>query len=214
MDRDADLDEDDRRFEELVDWAEGRLDEERHAAVAERVAAAGPQTRRSVAWLERFHALASSTVLAAPPAAVAEELARRFQERTADRDRRLVRALLTWDSDRDRELAGARGAPAAASRRTRHLVYDADGIDVALDLYPLDGVRFRVDGQVLPPPGLVNPISTVRVVFERRSVAEAALDGVGGFVLPRIEGGHYDMVLVGGSLRIELEVDLDPGPAR
>lgn len=203
----------DRRFAELVDRVEGRLDAAQDAAVAERIACGGPELRAALAWLERFAELAPSVVLVAPPASVAAELESRFREQVADRDRTLVRALLTWDSDRDRELAGARAAMAPA-RRARHLVYDADGIDVVLDLFPLDGNRFRVDGQVLPPPGLINPITSVRVVFERRSVAEAGVDDVGGFVLNGLGAGVYDMVLLGGSLRIELEIALGPGPGR
>jgi len=45
-------------------------------------------------------------------------------------------------------------------------------------------------------------------------VARAALDNHGTFVLDRVEQGSYAMLLIGGSLRIDLDIDLELEPPR
>lgn len=159
-------------------------------------------------WERAFRALAARTPLPAPPPGVADELERLFRQRVAEADLRTVRALLTWDSAADAELAGARAVAAALPRATRHLVYDADGIDLTFDLHGRPDGTLRVAGQVLPPPGVVQPVSTLRLVRERRAVAEAPIDDLGEFALPRVVPGRYAAVLIGGSLRIDLAIDL------
>jgi len=120
-------------------------------------------------------------------------------------------ALLVWDSYRETSLTGARAAGLLA-RGHRHLVYEADGIDITFDLHRRGEREVRVEGQVLPPPDVVAPIAEIRLIRDRRGVARALLDDLGTFVLDRVEQGAYAMLLLGGSLRIDLEITLELEP--
>ncbi|WP_219416277.1 hypothetical protein [Pseudonocardia nigra] len=203
-------------FATLADWVEGRLGPAEAAAVSARYEQAGPDARAAVSWLRWFGRLAEETVLAEPPPAVRQLLERRLPPpedgpRAGDEQ---VAAVLLWDSRRDAALAGTR-APAGrvgGAAEMRHLLFQAAGIDIALDLHPIDQRTLRLEGQILPPPAVVSPITAVQLLRGRRAVADALLDDLGMFCLERIEAGSYQLMLLGGSLQIAVDVVLELEP--
>lgn len=200
-------------FATLADWVDGRLAAPQAAAVAARVAAAGSATRAAVDWLRAFRELTARPVLVAPPEEVRERIVGLFVPRLPPAvDVEVVRAVLRWDSSREPGLAGARAGGGVASSGVRSLLFDAAGIDVTLDLYPVGDDRWRVEGQVLPPADVIAPVSAVQLVRGRRGVADAVLDDLGAFVLEGIDPDRYELLLLGRSLQIEVPVDLQADP--
>ena len=54
-------------FTELVDWVDGRLDQQQAADVESRVATGGEETSATVDWIREFKAAAELMPLVAPP---------------------------------------------------------------------------------------------------------------------------------------------------
>jgi hypothetical protein len=130
----------------------------------------------------------------------------------------LVVGRLVWDSRRAPAPGGTRtvdgaavAGPVTGEGDERHLQFQAGGIDVVLDLYPC-GEGIRVEGQVLPPADVIRPVFAVEVRRGTSCVATAELDDLGEFTLDEVEPGPCRLTLVGGRLRVYLEIDLDLAP--
>ena len=219
----------------VLDWLEGRLDDQRAARVAALVASAGERSATQVAWARRFLAARRAVLDDVPPPELRGSLVAAFgqvaggrQGDLRDRLARLVeraRAALIFDSASPGGLAlsGLRspGTPTVGGA-TRHLLYRAEGIDVAIDVVP-DGTLLQLHGQVLPaddaPAGAIDPEGgpdqldprQVVLVDDEGEVAAARTDELGEFDLGRVAAGRYELA-VAGEPGLVLTLDLRPPP--
>jgi hypothetical protein len=191
-------------FEEVVDWVEGRLGLER-AEEAARAVAGNPELAAAAAWVRTFHATAADSPLLTPPPRVREELRRRLAlYRPPPNPLEPVRALLAFDSATS-GLAGVRGPGAADGRQ---LVFQAPGLDVALDVYDVDEGRRRLAGQLLPEQQDADADGTVRLLQPGSVAAAARAQRDGSFELPVVAAGAYLLDVRWGGSPVTAEVDM------
>lgn len=133
-------------FTELVDWVDGRLDDERAAEVASRVAEDGtPETAAALEWIREFKAAAALMPLVAPPEHVRSSVRAAFRRLRAPWAGSADDLHLDFDS-RFAPLAGVRSAGGPSD--LFHLDYSSVGIAVSLDISPLAGNELLVSGTV------------------------------------------------------------------
>jgi hypothetical protein len=192
-------------FERLADWVEGRLSEEEARAVEARVAAADEATRAEVAWLRTFARVSEETVLEVPPAAVREELARRFEAYAEGRRspgllQRLV-ASLAFDSG-VQPAFGVRSA-AASGAAQRQLIFTTDAAEIALNVRPRprDG-SLDLDGQVFPAEDEDPASFSIQLLSGTDEIGMTGTDELGEFGFETVPPGTYQLLV--GSERVEI----------
>ena len=180
-------------FGELVDWLEGRLDAEAASRVAERVAAAGPETAQAVVWLRWMLAEVASP-LEPPPPALNERLRHLFRAhqlvRQAAAEDELGTMELIFDSRRDPALAGVRGegdsdaATESDDLRAVQLVFRhlSRGLDLVLDA-SVDEEAVRIDGQLLAADARQVIWTVVALQGAGTASDTATTDALGAFAL-------------------------------
>ena len=88
-------------FNQLVDWIDGRLDEQEAAMMAAQVAVADQETQAMVEWLQSFKQTSQNITLL-PPMEMRPTLVARFEEWAAERREpsllQQIVAALTFDS--------------------------------------------------------------------------------------------------------------------
>jgi hypothetical protein len=184
-------------FELLLDWVEGRLQEEESRTVEEQLAVADESTLAEVEWLRAFVRTSEDTVLDAPPPEVREILTNRFrayaEERLEPGFFRRILATLTFDSDAGMALAGVRSAGVEDSRQ---LVYSVEVAEIALNIQkrPGDG-KLDLYGQVLPTVEESPEAFSVQLLRDAQEVGLTAADDLGEFAFEDIPPGVYDIVL-------------------
>ncbi len=137
-------------FTALVDWLEGRLAPDEHAAVAQAVASGDQHTRDAVAWIESFHEAAAGVPLVDPPAVVRQNLRGHFEawyeaKRIISQTPIELTADLVFDSRYDL-VVGVRGV---SDHSSVHLAYGCAVADVVLDVTFGLPDQVNIDGQVM-----------------------------------------------------------------
>jgi hypothetical protein len=192
-------------FEILVDYAEGRLSEAEHAAVAAQLQA-DPTAAAQAAHLQHTIALMRTDASEDAPAHVVNRASRLLRQRklsvasqpqpgTVERPSVLHRILaaLTFDS----AVTPAFGLRSGASQQ-RQVLFSAEGSD--LDIRIADsGAGFAVSGQVLGPEAQ----GAVTLANESVSV-RAVLNDLGEFALTIVPAGRYTLTLHYGNTEIEV----------
>lgn len=200
-------------FERLADWAEGRLAEEEARAVEERVALSGEETRAEAEWLRAFARVGREVVFEEPPAAVREELIRRFDAFSEGRREpnlvlRLV-ATLSFDGGLQPAL-GFRSAGSGEGQR--QLVYSTDAADIALSVRPRPrNGHLDLDGQVFPSGDADPATFSVQLLSGTTEVGMTTADELGEFTFEAVPAGAYQVLVSGERVEILISpVELRP----
>jgi len=201
-------------FENLIDFADGRLSTEETASIEQHLAGDCGACSDALAWYAGFAAAAQSDASVEPPAWLTRRAVGLFadaKEAAARRGLRglvaRLRAALVFDS-----LAGALAGDALPARETvggsRQLLYNALPYDV--DLLIASGEapsRLVVTGQVLTPDGEeLESVRGLTVTIERggETFASAETSELGEFTLAGIAPGVYDLRLASDEREILL----------
>ena len=192
-------------FQELIDWAEGRLSGSAAERVTANLAESDLGTRRTKEWIQAFLDASRQTVLEASPQAVRAEVRARFlQAALIQRQRpewRLVVARPLFDSAARVATAGVRSG--GLVHQPRHLVYTTDVADVTVDVHrrPNDS-HVDVLGQLFPNDS--RPAQSFRVELSRGDTTLGAIDAdeLGEFSFANVHPGDYHMILSTGKLGI------------
>lgn len=194
-------------FERLLEWLEGRLSSAESQAIADQVAVADATVQADVAWLQAFLALGDTLVWAAPPPTVHAALLQHFLEQHKPVStvpapaepapltlwQRLV-AAVTFDSQLQGGLAGARGAEQA---RTRQLIYSSAIADIALNLSQNADTTLTILGQILPMGALAPESCAVQVLQDERALDLVMADDLGEFAFTGLPVGVYQIAVTG-----------------
>jgi len=193
-------------FETVLDWVEGRLDEQAGEQVRLAVAA-DPELAALAQWIRTFQRAAAPLRLEAPPPAVRESLIQRFAARNPPPPSPVqrVRAVITFDSALSAPVLGIR---AGAPRGTRHLVLESDQADVALDLYP-EGQAVRVEGQLLPRADAASGAGVVELRRGEDLLAVVQADETGVFALPPVPRGEARLTAVLQTVHLSADLTID-----
>jgi hypothetical protein len=195
------------RFEQLVDWTEGRLSAKEAEAITVQLETADETTRATVAWLQMFDQIAQDLRLVSLPTELRQQLADQFEtharhSHTPEILQRLV-ATLTFDSDAQPAVAGIRSA--TTSGRDDQLIYSTSIADVALNIQPgTQDKQIDLSGQVFPVDDAVDDRFVVQLLQETAEVDITITDDLGEFVFKALEPDVYDIVL--SSDRIEIVI--------
>lgn len=186
-------------FEHLLDWMEGRLSEAETVATARRVAQAGPETQKTVAWLRQFLQTSRKITAAPLPSPVRQNLRRRFAQYAAERRpptlwQRLT-AALTFDSRQQMSLAGARQV--SWQTAPRQLIYSSEAAEIALSIQPgmAEGL-WTVGGQIFPTGGEIDPaVFAAQLLRGGLEFDLTTADNLGEFSFTAVPAATYDLIL-------------------
>ncbi|MBK9943768.1 MAG: hypothetical protein U0Z44_19905 [Kouleothrix sp.] len=193
------------RFEQLLDWLEGRLPDDQARAVADQVAQAGQAASADLAWLQRFRELSATLVIEQPPPETRALLVERFRayaqsRRPASLLQRLI-ATLTFDSGLQPNTLGVRSA--GTPEPQRQLIYSTDIADVALNIQPRRyGQLLDLTCQIFAKEALEPEQFVPQLVRGQLAVASASIDDLGEFVFEGIAAGEYELHLRSDALDI------------
>ena len=201
-------------FEMLLDWLEGRLDQDTAGRVAAYVDQADEDTRRTVDWLRGFLATARELPLHEPPPIVRQSLAQYFARWSRaraelDQPARDVHARLLFDSRHDLPLAGVRAG--TSDDDAVHLVYTAEEGDLLIDVYRQGAGAVRLDGQMLLAQPAGAPVFEASVTGPGFSVRTRDGDDLGRFSLPAVPAQRGQLRATNGLITIVVDLDLEPG---
>jgi hypothetical protein len=204
-------------FATLLDWVEGRLDDDAAARVAAQLADADERTRRTADWLRGFVATARSMPLHEPPPIVRQSLSQHFARWRRARAElesqpREVPVRLLFDSRQDLAPAGVRAG--ADNDDAIHLAYSADDGDLLLDIYDLGNGQVRIDGQALPADPQGAPVFEARLTGAGVEVRTRDGDELGRFSLPAAPQARCRLAASNGVLTFVADVDTGPGGER
>lgn len=195
-------------FAELIDWVEGRLDDDAAEEIADYVAKDDETTRADVAWIRAFLAASESMTLERPPARVREVLRRRFESYAETRQspgffRRII-ATLTFDSGRRPAVAGIRSA--ATEGMQRQFIFTTDIAEVALNVQPrMDDDRIDIVGQVFASDEVALEELSIQLLQEQTGVGLTSADELGEFTLNAVPTGDYKLIVSAEQFEIVLQ---------
>lgn len=183
-------------FEQLVDFAEGRLSRENRMLVQSHVSTC-TECNEEVAWLEHTITLMHEDGSEDAPSAAIARAVHMFRPRVAADSPGIVRRLiaaLRFDSAQQSLVAGVRGLQAPA----RQLLYSAEDLDLDVRLTPA-GNLWIVSGQILGPGagGQVELDGTTQAL-------QTSLNELGEFVLPPVPADSYMLLLRVGEVEVEV----------
>ena len=193
-------------FSRLVDWTEGRLPADEARTVEDAIARGDRSTLADVAWLRRFFEATRDVVIESPPREVRNALVATFEARARGHQatgfvRRML-ARLAFDSNMQ-PAAGLRAVGAQQARR--QLIYDADMVDLAVNVLAREADNnLDIDGQVLPRGEGEPELSSVQLLRDGDEIALTGIDELGGFSLQHIPPGSYEMILSAERLEISI----------
>lgn len=202
------------RFEQLIDWLEGRLDPETDAAVTAEVARGDARTRATVDWLRSFLAVGRLLPLHEPPPSVRQNLRRQFSAWRADRSTADVEpielvATLLFDSDRDL-VVGRRAVD--TSDDARHIAYTSDRADIVLDVHRLAESLVDIEGQVLPVEPTSAPVFEATVHGPGVELRAISGDELGRFALANVPDAVTRLRVTNGEFVLTAAIDVAGRP--
>lgn len=202
-------------FATLLDWLEGRLDDDDAAAVAAAVARGDARTQNMVDWLRRFLKVARAMPLHPPPPIVAQNLRQHFSkwcqaQAALGRSPTEVTATLQFDSRLDVALVGVRSADDEDG--TVHLAFTSEVADLVIDAHRLPFGRFRLDGQVLPVVPSKAPVFAATASGPGIQVRTLDGDELGRFTLNEVPDRITELRVSNGEFTIVAAVDLGERP--
>lgn len=190
-------------FAELADWVDGRLTRSDAIEMERRVAAAGPDTVATAAWIREFAAFGRRNPQPAPPPIVRQRLRQMFDRRHG-RASGIVRktAVLSFDSRDDAVLSGVRGG--FDIDEGYRLAFAADSLGVLIDVIPSDDSdHVQLDGQVLSADSEA-PIWQVVVDHPGGSLSDIGGDADGCFSIAGVPFDAQRLVLSNGLTELEI----------
>jgi hypothetical protein len=178
-------------FEALVDYHDGRADQNAVERIREHLSADCAYCRESLAWMKR----AADTILGAERVQVPHTLMDRLHAIYTERFRMPVRqsllARMSFDSRSAQALAGARGA----SEEAFELNYTTDLHDIDIWEEPAGQGNWYVIGQVLPREG-EETLQPQQVVLSAADGTELSVTpDMPEFHLPSVPAGIYDVTV-------------------
>ena len=199
-------------FTELVDWIDGRLDDERAADVAARIAADDTvETAAALEWIREFKAAAALMPLAVPPEHVRTSVRAAFRRLRAPWAGSSDDLHLDFDS-RFAPLAGVRSG--SGSSDLFHLDFSTVGLAVSLDITPLSGNELLISGAVTGPEHVDEPTTTDwGVVFNSGGAPRrtTAADRAGRFST-QVPDDVDEIWIVSAARRVRAELSLAGAP--
>lgn len=134
----------------LLDWVQGRLDEDESTRLAAQMAA-DPRLREDVAWVRRLLETADAMPLVEPPPLLRQKLRQQYRRWAEERPVAGAPGLelaaeLVFDSRRDRLTRATRGE---STEQTTHLVWRTSMAELAVDVRATVAGKVRLSGQVL-----------------------------------------------------------------
>jgi hypothetical protein len=193
-------------FTRLVDWMEGHLSADEASTVEDAITGGDSSTLTDVAWLRRFFEATRNAAIESPPREVRDALVSTFEAHTKDHEApgylRRVLARLAFDSN----LQPAVGLRALGAQRTRRqLVYNADMVDLAVNLLAREADNnLDIEGQILPRREGEPELFSVQLLRGGDEIALTNIDELGGFSLQRVPPGSYEMVLSADRLEVSI----------
>lgn len=193
------------QFHKLVDWVEGRLDQDESAEIARLVAISAADEKATVNWIRNFIAAGRSMPMATPPPELHNELEMAFLRRIAPwRPSQYLDASLDFDSNNYGATSGMRSTEAPTSN---HLIFDAGPVRLALDIvHPRHGLC-DIQGVVLWANPEDNADRTELLFASSQSILHStrcASDGA--FQLEGLSSGVDEIWIVRGGHHIRAEL--------
>jgi hypothetical protein len=196
-------------FAQLLDWLEGRMDQDDARELEKNLKAGDPETEADLAWLRAFLDTSEAARLTTLPQEVQNDLVRKFEAFSRDRRapnllERLV-AVLTFDSHAGPALAGVRSVQAQGKQR--QLIYETEHAEIALNIFPnSQDENMTLNGQIYPKGGLIPSGLSVQVLAAE-GLAEKGLttsDNLGEFILEGLPQGRYGILISSAGFEIAL----------
>lgn len=196
-------------FSQLLDWLEGRLDDEEARRLEDRLRTAGAETDADLGWLRSFLDASGAARLAAPPAEVRRDLLLKFETFTRARRApgllaRLI-ATLTFDSAAGLAPAGVRSVQTQGKQR--QLIYETDVAEIALNIFPnSQDENLTLTGQIFPKTDL-HPAGLSVQIIDPDTMTELGLtvtNELGEFTLSGIPQGRYGIFISSEGLEVAL----------
>ncbi len=200
-------------FAQLVDWLEGKLNEQEAAMIAAWLSNADAETQATVEWLRHFLQVSENVVLETPPRRVREVLQQRFaayaQEKRPNLWQRLI-ATLSFDSWTQTAVSTTRAVDIQTA--PRQLVYTTDQADIILHMiHTPEKSTYQLHGQLLPHSDQLPPTYAVQILQNEQEIALTATDQLGEFTFTSITPGIYKLIFSGQEAEIVIS-SLEIGP--
>jgi hypothetical protein len=190
-------------FAELVDWLDGRLDEDRAHDVAARAAVGGPDTAATIAWLRQFRGAAASMPLEQPPAEVGANARALFRQLRAPWTGDTSDLELSYDS----RLVPVSGVRGGAPRDAFHVDYAGPGVSVGIDVVVVPNDERALRGAVRFADG--DEPEGVALDFRARGESRgSAWCGEDGEFRARVPGEVDEIWVTGSRTRMRIGLDL------
>lgn len=198
----------------LVDWLEGRLDDERAVEVEAVVAAGDAELSRTVTWLQTFLADTSRHRLQSAPPLVRQRLNQHFRRWSAGSepaasDPPPIIGQLVFDSRRDRPRTAVRGSPGPG---TTHFAYTSPVADVVVDVSPQTDGLVRLEGQVLMADDGAAPVFAAELTTPAFTLRSVDGDEHGRFGFEPCPPAPGRLTLSNGEFSVVVAVGLGEAP--
>lgn len=202
-------------FNELLDFAEGRLDASAHRRVAEFLSASPEAVAADWAWLQDFLEKSKAVELHAMPAGLEERLNRIY---AANRTEPLAEKAGNWlgsirrivaelvDPGLDTAFAAAGLRSKAFESTARQWTFKAGQCDIWINALARPDERYDLHGQIYGASGdIFSKGSSAQLVQEHRECGLAEIDDYGEFFIEDVPVGEYALVLAGEDSEIVCE---------
>lgn len=194
------------RFHVLVDWLEGRLDEERARDVAQAVATADAETQETVGWIEEFLAARTTMPLRTPPPELTAQLHDIFDRLHAPT---LAGDWIDAELRHDSWAMGTAGVRSGTTEEIGHLIYHSDVAELLLEVIRTEQHRVDLRGLVQAPSTASVLAGATIAAMSYGELVRAARSGPDGrFELTDVSDDVDELWLTHGETRVRLRTDL------
>ncbi|BET66370.1 hypothetical protein ASA1KI_12880 [Opitutales bacterium ASA1] len=193
-------------FQELLDYAEGRLPEADRSRIEASLTDADPTTRDTLAWIGAFLEQARVAPLHPLPDALEGRLravftpvprrAERPAPETETLGRRFGRILAELISEVTIAPAAAGLRSASFQRPVRHYTFGSERFDIIVNALSRPDRRFDLHGQVYARASDAFPSNaSAQLLHDEREWAISVVDEHGEFRLTSVPSGRYTLVV-------------------
>lgn len=181
-------------FEQLIDYAEGKLFGEHITEIEAHLSEACPTCTQQIQRIRQIIQTAEADRTLAPKSAVLHRAVRLLREREKANGQTMIQkiASLVFDNRRQMAAISLRGGPSAQ----RMLLYTAPPLDIDLQITP-QADHLKILGQVLDSSQKEKFITAFVSMIEMKSgnlVDAEETDRMGNFHFENIPAGRYDLV--------------------
>lgn len=202
----------DVNFDHLILSVAGELDEKEAGPLRVHLQSGCPNCERNLDWLRKVSKMLQAGGSPRPLSAMIRHIVSLFSEGDRDPDKDMpllarmlvtrIPASLVFDSYEAKTLAGIR----CGATWTRHLQFNADDLDIDIDIRRAEGPKFTLLGQVLPAGGGLIDIAGAEVYLLHgcQKLLTHAIDALGEFAFGHLDPGQYGLRLRVRDRQIEI----------